>query len=109
MKLLIVTTTKDISAPLFFHSSVSKHADITFCLYLESETYLQNLLKNNTFDAIYLRDPFTEIRPIVNLDKKIQLIIRNRGNAYLVDKTSRLQDIYFEDKWTHSVPRQYLK
>ncbi len=96
-KLLIITTTNDLSLNLFFSYNISKKYNISVLLFEENLDNFVYFLENNTFDNYYIRDPFNadaqQIRE--KLEKIFELIPQEK----FLDNTKTIEDVFFEDKW----------
>jgi len=102
-KILICLTYQDRSAPLWFTGDIKKRAQVDFLLYEESAAYVEEYLKSEDYDYIYLRYPFNGAGlSISDVKARLDLIIKNKKKAYLVDNLKNVDDVFFEDKW-----RQY--
>lgn len=97
---LICTTLNDSSLPLFLTDKINRELLIDTCFISDDKDYLRDKLSLNSYDYLYIRDPFTdnkiEIQEIVD---KIDLILNSRQKVRLIDNISNIQDIFFEDKW----------
>lgn len=98
-KTLIVTTINDASIWLFLSQKNQNITDMDFFFLHEKDWELEKLLKENEYDYIYVRDPFNHIFEEDNVSKKMGYILEYKKNAYMIDNISKIEDIYFEDKW----------
>lgn len=102
-KILICLTYQDRSAPLFLTGAIKEMMQINFLLYEESEDYIDKYLKSEDYDYIYLRYPFNGSNlSLSDVKARLDIIIKNKREAYLVDNLKSVKGVLFEDKW-----RQY--
>lgn len=103
-KLLIVTTTNDLSLPLFF---LSKNENLAIEVLLFEDSFEKfKLIENKIalFEYVYFRDPFNT--PIVkNWEEKVKTILEllNKLSIISIDNIYKIEDFFIEDKW-----QQYL-
>jgi len=98
-RLLIVTTTADLSLPLFFHLSDDNLMDVSFIFYDMPIDGLESIVRKG-FEFVYFRDPFNDLTISQPHAKRLtEAIIDNLRTAYKVDKISSYDDMMFEDKW----------
>lgn len=87
----VVTTPADFSLNLFLDDSRS--VDVYIYGRIESPVI-------GGYDVIYFRDPFnTSIYDVKAIEEDIFKIRAASPNAYIVDRTSQLDDVLLEDKW----------
>ncbi len=98
-KMLIISTIKDLSIPLFLTQKIQKKINVDFCFFHESTDEIKKKLVANNYNYIYIRDPFNYVYDKGNIEEKFNVILNNRKKSYLVDNLKILDDIYFEDKW----------
>lgn len=102
-KLLIIAKLQD-KATLFFQTQKIKSLiKIDYLLYEESKTTIEEFLKNNSFDYIYIRDPFLKLSH-PEIKEKLSIIFANSKQARLIDNLKSIADVFLEDKW-----KQYQK
>ncbi|MDD3190630.1 MAG: hypothetical protein PHI66_02990 [Candidatus Pacebacteria bacterium] len=102
--LLIFLTVNDFSMPLFLTENIKNDIHIDFCLLSEKNENIVRKINSKKFNYIYIRDPFTDER-ITHKEVilKVETIIKNKNNSYMVDGIDKMEYIFFEDKWS-----QYL-
>lgn len=100
-KILFCVTYQDYSLPFFLSEKIRKRISPDFLLYESSDNYMLNFLQNNDFDYIYLRNPFTDenFKDFSKIKNKLNIILKNKKNAYIIDNIRQTEDIFFEDKW----------
>lgn len=98
-KILIITTVADLSVPLFLTQAIADKIRPDFFFFHESTGALKEKLTANQYQYIYIRDPFNYSFNEPDIKEKIEVILNNRGDTYLVDNIESLDDVYFEDKW----------
>lgn len=96
--MLIVTVKQDRTLSLFKKQSGQK-VNITFLFYTDNMIKFRQVMKMS-YDYIYLRDPFAgdELNPN-EIKNKINFVLKNKKNAYMIDKINDWKDVFFEDKW----------
>lgn len=97
--LLIITTINDLSIPLFLTYEIRNKIGVDFCFFHENTKTIQENLKSNKYNYIYIRDPFNYTFNAKDIERKVNTILANAKNSYIVDNIKSLEDIYFEDKW----------
>lgn len=113
-KILIITTTNDLSVDLFSTKDILNLVDVYFLFFHEKLNVIKDKLESNSFDFVYIRDPFTSYYNKDELNIKLDFIICNIKSAYLIDNLESIKDIYFEDKWvqykifSEYMPKTYL-
>lgn len=95
----MATTVADLSIPLFLTQKIQQKIMVDFCFFHETVNEIKKKLLSKDYDFIYIRDPFNYVYDIQDITEKINLIIKNKGNTYLIDKIQTLDDVFFEDKW----------
>lgn len=103
-KLLVVTTSADLSRELFDAAASSQLMEIFSSDFdAPAEKMRQTLAQK--FDFLYFRDPFNDnnISPKLARLNTTKIVNANKG-AYSVDKIAEYNNMLFEDKW-----RQYQK
>ena len=99
-KTLIITTTNDISLPLFF-LNLPANLQIEIILYEDELAKFKKLAQDlPSFKLIYARDPFNSIM-VQNWEQKIQPIVEaiNTQPIQSIDHVTTIKDFYLEDKW----------
>ncbi len=109
-KLLIVTTSNDLSLPLFFLSK-NENLAIEVLLYEDSHKKFQ-MLENKiaSFEYVYFRDPFNtpltkgweeKTKPLLGLVKK--------NSIKSIDNIYEIKDFFIEDKWQqHLLLKEFM-
>ncbi len=97
--LLLVTTVNDLSIPLFLTEEIKSKIKVDFCFFHENLNLIKKKLESNQYHYIYIRDPFNYLYEADDLKQKINIILNNKKNSYLIDNIQSVEDIYFEDKW----------
>lgn len=98
-KLLNITKIEDKTLPLFLTYKIQQIIDIQFLYVTEPVNHIEDIVKNNSFDYIYLRAPFyagidnNQIKEICNI------ALKYKKSAYMVDNITSDQDVFLEDKW----------
>lgn len=102
VRVLVVTTTQDISLPLFLTQKISRRAELYFFLYEESLEEMDKFFSSHKFDVIYLRDPFTSRLDYDHIRKCLETIFLHQSTSIFIDNLKGVDDVFLEDKW-----RQY--
>jgi len=98
--LLVFITVNDFSMPLFLTKNIKDSIHIDFCLFSEKNEDMVRKINSKKFNYIYIRDPFTDERMShKEIMLKIETIIKNKNNSYMVDRIDKIEHIFFEDKW----------
>ena len=98
-RLLLITTIEDWSALLFLTHAVTSKVSVDILFYHESLDVFDTVLTKSSYDFIYFRDPFNSQIDLDAVQEKVELVLKNRQDAYIVDSISSYDDILFEDKW----------
>jgi len=99
-KVLVITTTNDISLPLFFLDA-NENLSIQVILYEDdAKTFSQVNAQLESFDIIYARDPFNS-NMVKEWEDKIKPILETISNKAIksIDNIRDIKDFYIEDKW----------
>lgn len=98
-RLLVVTTTEDISLPLFFSHTIQKQYIIHVILinsFLEDTDYLSDI----STDYLYIRDVFNDNKLNTELmADRFNEVVNNISYKKSIDSIKKLPDILIEDKW----------
>lgn len=98
-KILIITTINDLSIALFLTQRIQKIITVDFCFFHEHKDEIEEKIQSSEYDFIYIRDPFTYAYNEADITDKINMILKNRKDAYFVDKIESTDDVFFEDKY----------
>lgn len=97
-KMLLMTGLNDLSIPLYLTNELQAIIDIDFYFFHEDPIYLRNRLTNNTYDYIYFGYHFRDINKEAS-SELLNVVLKNKKSAYVIDSIKTIEDIYFEDKW----------
>lgn len=97
-KILIVTNVNDLSISLFLTQKIQEIIDVDFYFFYEGSEDLKKKLVSNTYDFIYFGYPFRET-DAKSLESLFNVITKHAKDAYIIDNLTKLDDLYFEDKW----------
>lgn len=97
-KLLVLTATNGTTTELFYNNNLSNQFQIDLCYFSDSFEKLKELLEKNNYDFIYIKDPFHSKYQFDDWEAKVEYILENSKNAYIIDTIKNRHDIYFEDK-----------
>lgn len=97
--LILITTLKDTSFPLFFTQAVQEKLTIKPILITEDSQTISNVLQNTQYKWVYIRDPFNDKFTISQIKEKLSTIFQSAHPGTIIDGLNSVDDVFFEDKW----------